>query len=1244
MSRQTDISQYKKAFASNSKYRSRAETTVRKSWTLLTIIIIALVAICLIFMQLVFTSNTHAIGGLIRPSTPSLRIGGSNRFNATVRYTTNGYTLQSLNWGTGSSSTSCYSNINQKHGTYSGSIARNRNNSSYSFTIPTSHVQDYVCIKALYYKRTLPVTPARTYVRVNSNSNNSTNTNSWVVQVNSVSNGVMTASAKRGSTTITATSWEHGVVSGSRNCSTTLFSRISNRSSGSRYTVKASDGGKYICFKARIGSTNKVKARYIPRSPNVSVSKSNNTYTASAYGAGLTWRYVVTSSSTCDSSTNFNTGSWGARSTFTPLAGRHNNKYVCFRATNLSGLTGYARSSSRIQLSGPTITVTKRGNRYSASSTQSIKSNTWKYVIQSSSSCNRYTNFTNPARGNFYESGDSDSYTMTSDALNGRYICFRVQNSNSVYGYQGYSSKIQFTDNSWYIRASSANGSITATARRGSTTLRNATWQYVIVNKATSCTQGSFQGNNSNIRTSSSYTVRSNDGGKYVCFLAKIGTSIKTKAHFIPYTPDVQISKSSNTYRAYVTGDRITSWRYVLTTSRTCNSSTNFSRGSWGTKSTFTPSLSSHHNKYICFRATSFTSLIGYQRSSGKIQFVIQSSNGPNVRITRAAYGEHYTASSTSKNVDETSWQYVVKLHETCGEGTNFVNKNSNAYVSGWSNTYTATSDVHNDKYVCFKVKFKNSSNYGFESMRISWITRGSNSLRGGSNSNNDNPPTPQQQLGPSPSWNSNNRYFGIDHDSDGNRYDEIPNVAVYKKNYEKDFVRVGNNTWTKRGTGYTNNLDVCTDTTITDTTINLWVYAHNSVAPRHNHSDNKLNGEVDFDGSSIAHGAKLKLSTPKGIGETDSNFSDSHTITGVLSATNATNVATNKATIRCGETGKTIAITASQSTSTNWYRDMKHTKHNKAIKELGTYIDSPGNFFDTGGQYIGYADGDFPSCRYYAAYIKVTLTIKIREVIPPCTGDDCPCTGDNCPTPPCTGDDCPCTGDNCPTPPCTGDDCPCTGDDCPTPPCTGDDCPCTGDNCPTPPCTGDDCPCTGDNCPTPPCTGDNCPTPPCTGDDCPCTGDNCPTPTPTPTPVPSTNNICSIVGDGTNISSDTFIGPCSSYHEGDSYIFAPQDNSDNRSYNSETSIDNSNHNSHNRSTTTSIIKYISQVSHPIDPPVEDPDEPDEPEPETPPPIPETGMSDSGIGILRTVSLVSVVVGMIMLAHMVAVKKFKYRK
>ena len=206
------------------------------------------------------------------------------------------------------------------------------------------------------------------------------------------------------------------------------YVRLTGWSAGKKVTDAKE--GEYICFKAKKDNQwiyGLARANLNP--PPIVVSQNNTSLTASADSKLLpispSWfKSGPSSTKSCNKNNTFTAGN--------QVTGAQNGKYYCFKVTGKNGKIGY--QSYLVNLTAPTITVSQATSgsttTVTASSTASLKPNTWKYEKGlTSSACSSSTTI---------DDGSSNTATVTYAADNNKYVCFSAQNSLGVPGYGSY--------------------------------------------------------------------------------------------------------------------------------------------------------------------------------------------------------------------------------------------------------------------------------------------------------------------------------------------------------------------------------------------------------------------------------------------------------------------------------------------------------------------------------------------------------------------------------------------------------------------------------------------------------------------------------------------------------------------------------------------------------------------------------------------------------------------------------------
>ena len=217
---------------------------------------------------------------------------------------------------------------------------------------------------------------------------------------------------------------------------------------------------------------------------------------------------------------------------------------------------------------------------------------------------------------------------------------------------------------------------------------------------------------------------------------------------------------------------------------------------------------------------------------------------------------------------------------------------------------------------------------------------------------------------------------------------------------YEGDFFRVGT-AWARDGSGMGNSLQTCEE----DQIINLWIYAHNGANFSDNHSaplsemtiaqleSQTVDSDFDFASNGVLENATVKINHAGQQSLDTTSFAHSHTLNLTLSADRRSGSTVSKSksiTISCAN--KEIAL-VTQSLETpsavNWGGETQYAnygiRHLRAMQVFGSAytLTDPGDIYTAAGSEFGF-DGNVPASRYYAAYIKAQLKVKLMDPPPP--------------------------------------------------------------------------------------------------------------------------------------------------------------------------------------------------------------------------------------------------------------------
>ena len=465
--------------------------------------------------------------------------------------------------------------------------------------------------------------------------------------------------------------------------------------------LKAADKNKIACFELTIdgdrfyGGSYPIKASTV----KVAISQNDHQLTASTASPGtFNWQWVRhTSAGDCSQTTDFNQSPGGNGRQIT-LKTADDDQYFCFRASDSNHQTGYGQY--QVDLTPPAISFNQVNSgqtaTVTASSTASLKPNTWKYEKGlTSSACSSSTTI---------DDGSSNTATVTYAADNNKYVCFSVKNDVQITGYGSY--QVDFPPK---ITVSQNNTTLTAAADTSDTDLpATPVWKK---------TSGlGLEPNCANVASnkwSSGQTVSNAAHNKWYCFSVVDEASQtgygKFKAIINPPTISFSQDQDSVDARATIVADTIetTSWQNFKTTTSTapaCSAANNslFTVSPGASQNSVTISAS-ENNYWACFRVKNSRGVHGYNKH--QIDY-----NAPAIIVNQA--GTTLTASSTDSDLPATPvWQKAGPTDTA----------NCSSATTGFSSGKAITS-VTAGKYYCFKVT-DTAGNSGYQSAQASTVT-----------------------------------------------------------------------------------------------------------------------------------------------------------------------------------------------------------------------------------------------------------------------------------------------------------------------------------------------------------------------------------------------------------------------------------------------------------------------------------------------------------------------------------------
>ena len=438
-------------------------------------------------------------------------------------------------------------------------------------------------------------------------------------------------------------------------------------------------GGAYIFEQT--GTTWVLKREISGQTPIMPASWQNNHSSA------------TTISSTCDSTVSF--GATSNSANIVTAASADNQKWICFRAKNKKGVYSYANQQVNLSV---IITLTQSGNqRVSASATTtlgaSIKSDSWQYFKTSNSTapdCDSSATFTN------LTTADKSVAITLNDV--GKWLCFRVQNSNDVYGYESY----QIVAKPILILTQD-NTTVTAT----SSGLSGNDFAYFVSTSNPDCSDNNetavyIQGSSAtNMTTSQWVCFRGDQNSNQIYGYAKLQLDLTP--------PVLNLTQTNATMTA--SGVNLTDFAYFISEiDPDCSDANTTDTYTLGSSATGLVA-----NRWVCFKAKNQKGVYGWQER----KFVEQTTNPPSNPITPTT-----TAAPTLvlTQVDNT----VTATATEANGFAYFISETdpdcSDANTTGVYTDGQRASNLKDKQWVCFKAK--NSQDvYGYAKIQVSLIS-----------------------------------------------------------------------------------------------------------------------------------------------------------------------------------------------------------------------------------------------------------------------------------------------------------------------------------------------------------------------------------------------------------------------------------------------------------------------------------------------------------------------------------------
>ena len=419
-----------------------------------------------------------------------------------------------------------------------------------------------------------------------------------------------TVTVAQNGSTLTASATDAGVGLGASPVfkhtaalNTTATCNSSQTYGTSAKTITNATTNKRYCFsvKDQAGNTGYGGVNVNLTAPVISLTQDQNSVDATATMAGdptidtASWAHsdVLTSDPTCSEAT-YNTA--GSSENTAPVDSGDDGDWVCFKVANSLGVYSYAEWT--IDFTAPVVNVSQTGTTLTASSTATDLPAT--PVWQKSAALG-----SNPTSC----SDSSISYSngnIVSNAVSGKYYCFKVTDKQSNTGY----GKATPDTTKPSLTLVQANDRIKLQSTAGLSDIK-----YFITGTDPDCDNNDDWDN-----AKSGSTTTAMDDNDWACFRGKNSNSVYGYADLqllaskrtqtetaSPVTPAVSLKQVNDTVVA--AGDGILSWAWRVNPDNGCSQSTSFSDGQVGFESTVTGLA---HDDRVCFRALGRSGLYGY--------------------------------------------------------------------------------------------------------------------------------------------------------------------------------------------------------------------------------------------------------------------------------------------------------------------------------------------------------------------------------------------------------------------------------------------------------------------------------------------------------------------------------------------------------------------------------------------------------------------------------------------------------
>ena len=552
------------------------------------------------------------------------------------------------------------------------------------------------------------------------------------------------------------TRWQYRGPLSSSTCEENTFESASPGGSTYRVTLSASDNGKWYCWRAQNSANNWGYGNYqVPQdfitdntsSPVITVRPHNSAddnpqLRVSASESVTRWQFKgPLSSSTCEENT-FESASPGGSTYRVTLSASDNGKWYCWRAQNSANNWGYGnyqvpQDFITDNTSSPVITVRPHNSaddnpQLRVSASESVTR--WQFKGPLSSSTCEENTFESASPG-------GSTYRVTLSASdNGKWYCWRAQNSANNWGYGNYQVPQDFiTDNTSspvitvdYL-TTGGNPQLSASANESVTS-----WQFKGPLSSSNCSERTFTGASPGGSGSFHFVTLTDSAsaGKWYCFRAKdSANNWGYGSGQMPVLPDPPIvdeetdivspvitvspsagSVDENPQLSASANENVTNWRYIGPLSSSNCSESTFLWKDWnsafhnGSRVTLIDSASA--GKWYCFRAKDSANNWGYGSGQMPVPQNPIRYTPPVITVAPLAGFRSRVGLQASANKNLTNWQYRGPLSSSTCEESTFAGEN---IPSRNGSRVTLIDSASASKWYCFRAK-DSANNWGYGS------------------------------------------------------------------------------------------------------------------------------------------------------------------------------------------------------------------------------------------------------------------------------------------------------------------------------------------------------------------------------------------------------------------------------------------------------------------------------------------------------------------------------------------------